>query len=162
MAHLKKRATMAKKINRLTSSGDASIELEESIVSKLENIEIDKIAVLKLAYEDIKKEIFSYTRTDPFSQSVHVFNLCKFKSVECYLQYRISDAKIICYKIVCQKNQRPESQNVIEVKRYNNGEILPTKLDISGNISTTTIWKYLHKWGYVFRNSSKDIFYNGH
>ncbi|OAD79392.1 hypothetical protein PHYBLDRAFT_139423 [Phycomyces blakesleeanus NRRL 1555(-)] len=74
-------------------SKEAPIELEESIDSELENIQIDKIAVLKLAHEDVKKEILSYTHTGPSSQSVDAFELCKLKSVECYLQYRISGAK---------------------------------------------------------------------
>ncbi|OAD71738.1 hypothetical protein PHYBLDRAFT_170399 [Phycomyces blakesleeanus NRRL 1555(-)] len=85
---------------RLTDKGffikvqkEAPIELKESIDSELENIQIDKIAVLKLAHEDVKKEIFPYTRAGPSSQSVDAFELCKLKSVECYLRYRISGAK---------------------------------------------------------------------
>ncbi|OAD72411.1 hypothetical protein PHYBLDRAFT_169542 [Phycomyces blakesleeanus NRRL 1555(-)] len=128
---------------------EALIELKESIDSELENIQIDKIAVLKLAHEDVKKDIFPYTCAGPSSQSVDAFELCKLKSVECYLRYRISGTKTMeasekaSMEIWLHKNtyrpadiRKPESRSLIEVKKYIDGEILPRKLGIPGNTST--------------------------
>ncbi|OAD70983.1 hypothetical protein PHYBLDRAFT_171043 [Phycomyces blakesleeanus NRRL 1555(-)] len=142
---------------------EAPIELKESIDSKLENIQIDKIAVLKLAHEDVKKEIFPYTRAGPSSKCQNYGSLRKSINGNMASQKHLLSS---CYKksTICKwiQNQRPESRSLIKVKMYIDGEILPRKFGISGNSFTSTIWKYLHEWDYVFRENSKDIYYNGH
>ncbi|OAD79443.1 hypothetical protein PHYBLDRAFT_58489 [Phycomyces blakesleeanus NRRL 1555(-)] len=98
------------------------------------------------------------------------------KSVESYLQFRLSGLKtmkasekasmeiwmlknIYCSAVI---REYVKNRSIISVKKFIDKDIFSRKLKISGNISTNTIWKYLHEWRYLFRKNSKDIYYDNH
>ncbi|OAD68318.1 hypothetical protein PHYBLDRAFT_173320 [Phycomyces blakesleeanus NRRL 1555(-)] len=70
------------------------------------------------------------------------------------------DFKVSICKWIQQ--QKPESRSTILVKKHINEVVIPKKLGIPGSVSMSTVWKYLHEWGYIFRKNSKDIYYDGH
>ncbi|KAG2216059.1 hypothetical protein INT45_012960 [Circinella minor] len=60
------------------------------------------------------------------------------------------------------QNQRPEQRNLVDLKKYIDRELTPTKLGVLGNVCLMTLRNYLHKWGYTYRPNKKDMYFDGH
>ncbi|KAG2210685.1 hypothetical protein INT45_003996 [Circinella minor] len=59
-------------------------------------------------------------------------------------------------------NHKVEQCNLPNLLKFVNMTILPEELRIPGTISHTTLWRFMHEWGYVYRKNNKDIYYDGH
>ncbi|OAD79523.1 hypothetical protein PHYBLDRAFT_58572 [Phycomyces blakesleeanus NRRL 1555(-)] len=66
----------------------------ESIDKQPKGPPIDKLAAIKLAHQDIIKEITPYTRIGPASRAkITIYELCKLSSVERFFRHRIAGDK---------------------------------------------------------------------
>ncbi|OAD74892.1 hypothetical protein PHYBLDRAFT_144247 [Phycomyces blakesleeanus NRRL 1555(-)] len=79
---------------------EADKSLLESVNEELKPVEAtsrkisaNTISLLKLAFNNIKEEIASFICISDSSLPVDYYELCKLKSVESYLRYRLSESK---------------------------------------------------------------------
>ena len=59
-------------------------------------------------------------------------------------------------------NHKVEQRNIPDLLKFVNMTIIPEELGIPGTISHTTLWRFMHEWGYVYHKNNKDIYYDGH
>ena len=46
--------------------------------------------------------------------------------------------------------------------KFVNKTAIPEVLGVPGSVGQTTLWRFMHEWGFKFRRASKDIYYDGH
>ncbi|OAD74613.1 hypothetical protein PHYBLDRAFT_145045 [Phycomyces blakesleeanus NRRL 1555(-)] len=166
--------------------GTHSTTMDESAQSSKKDVKvssIDKLTLVKLAYEDVTKNLVPFTRPASERASMEVWvnaNTYRLAMIRKYAKEYLDFWSIALHQqgkharrpslfsdedfktTICKwiQQQRPESRSAILVKKNIDEIVVPEKLGIPGNVLTSMIWKYLHKWGYIFRKNSKDIYYD--
>lgn len=98
------------------------------------------------------KEFLNDGKLSNHSQGLHTKRSCFLND---------SDVKMMILEEI--RKTRPEERSLVVIKKFIEEVVVPTVLGVPNrSVSDTTISKYLHEWGYMYRKNKKAIYFDGH